>query len=45
LKKTNHCINIEVNDATDTQKYASYIFLHVEIDNGERLKTTHYDKR
>ena len=45
LKKTNHCICIEVKDTTDTQKSASYLFLHVEINNGVRLKTKHYDKR
>jgi hypothetical protein len=45
LKKTNHCIYIEVKDTTDTQKSASYLFLHVEINNGVRLKTKHYDKR
>jgi len=44
LKKTNHCIYIEVKDTTDTQRSASYLFLHVEIDNGG-LKTKHYDKR
>ena len=32
LKKTSHCI--EVKDITDTQKSASYLLLHVEIDNG-----------
>ena len=44
LKKTNQCIYIGVKDITDTQKSASYLFLHVEIDNGGRLKTKHYDK-
>jgi hypothetical protein len=41
--KTNQYI--EVKDITDTKKSAPYIFLHVEIDNGGRLKTKHYDKR
>ena len=45
LKKTNHCIYIEVKDTTDTEKSASYLFLHVEIDNEGRLKTKHYNKR
>jgi hypothetical protein len=45
LKKTNHCICNEVKDTTDTRKSASYLFLHVEINNGVRLKTKHYDKR
>jgi hypothetical protein len=30
---------------TDTQKSASYLDLHLEIANGERLKTKLYDKR
>ena len=45
LRKTNHCIHIDVKDTTDTQKFASYLFLYVEINNGVRLKTKHYDKR
>jgi hypothetical protein len=43
LKKTNHCIYIEAKDTTDTQTSASYLFLHVEINNGVRLKTKHRD--
>jgi hypothetical protein len=35
---------LEVNDTTDTQKSASYLDLHLEIDNGERLKTKLYLK-
>ena len=35
----------EVQDTTDTQRSASYIDIHTEIDNGERLKTKLYDKR
>jgi hypothetical protein len=39
------CINFEDN----IQRSTSYLFLHVEIDNGGggrgRLKTKHYDKR
>jgi hypothetical protein len=31
---------LEVKDTTDTQKSASYLGLHLEIDNGEN-----YDKR
>jgi len=31
---------LEVKNTTDTQKFASYL----EIDNGRRLKTKHYDK-
>ena len=36
---------LEVKDTTDTQQSASYIDLHLEIDNGRRLKTKLYDKR
>ena len=42
-----HCIyqnELEVKDTTDTQKSASYLDLHLEIENGGRLKTTFYDK-
>jgi RecA-family ATPase len=38
LKKTNHCIHIEVKDTIDTQKSASYLFLHVEINYGGKIK-------
>jgi hypothetical protein len=34
-----------VKDTTDTQKYASYVYLHLEIDSEGRLKTKLYDKR
>ena len=30
---------LEVKDTSDTQKYASYLDLHLEIDIGGRLKT------
>jgi hypothetical protein len=36
---------LEVKDTTDTQKYASYLDRHLEIDNGGRLKTKLYGKR
>ena len=36
---------LEVKDNTDTQKSASYLGLHFEIDNEGRLKRKHYDKR
>ena len=36
---------LEVTDTTDTQNSASYHDLHLEINNGERLKTILYDKR
>jgi len=37
-----HCIypnELEVKHTTHTQKYASYLYLHLEIDHGGRLKT------
>jgi hypothetical protein len=34
----------EVKDTTDTQMFTSYIDLHLEVDNGERLKTNLYDE-
>jgi len=36
---------LEVNDTTDNQTSASYLDLHLEIDNGGRFKTKLYDKR
>jgi len=36
---------LEVQDTTDTYRSASYVDIHTEIDNGERLKTKLYDKR
>ena len=36
---------LEVKDITDTQKSASYLDLHLEIDNGGRIQTKLYDKR
>jgi hypothetical protein len=35
----------EAKDTTDTQKFASYLDIHLEIDNAGRLKTKLYDKR
>ena len=35
----------EIKDTTDTVKSASYLDLHLEIDNEGRLKTKLYDKR
>jgi len=29
---------LDVNDTTDNQKYSSYLDLHLEIDNGGKLK-------
>ena len=39
------CIELEMKDTTDTNKSASYLDLHLEIDNEGRLKTKRYDKR
>jgi hypothetical protein len=36
---------LEVKDTTDTQESAFYLDLHLEINNGGRLKTKLYDKR
>jgi len=35
---------MSLKDTTDTQKSASYLDLHLEIDNGGRLKTKLYDR-
>jgi hypothetical protein len=35
---------LEVKDTTDTQESAFYLDLHLEINNGGRLKTKLYDK-
>jgi len=36
---------LKVKDTTDTQKYACYFDLHLEIENGGQLRTKLYDKR
>ena len=38
-------IELEIKDTTDTIKSASYLDLHLKIDNEGRLKTKLYDKR
>ena len=38
-------IELEIKDTTDTVKSASYLDLHLKIDNEGRLKTKLYDKR
>jgi hypothetical protein len=38
-------IELEIKDNTDTDTSASYLDLHLEIDNEGRLRTTPYDKR
>ena len=34
-----------MKDTTNTDRFASYLDIHLEIDNGELLKTKLYDKR
>jgi hypothetical protein len=36
---------LEVKDTTDTQNSVSYRDIHLEINNGGRLKTQLYNKR
>ena len=36
---------LEIMDTTNDPTCASYLDLHLEFDNGERLQTTLYDKR
>jgi hypothetical protein len=38
-------IEPDINDTTDTDMFTSYLDLHLEIDNEERLRTKLYDKR
>ena len=38
-------IELQIKDTTDTDKSASYIDLHFEIDSEGRLTKEHYDKR
>ena len=38
-------IELEIKDTTDTDRFASYLDLHLEIDSEGRLKTKSYDKR
>jgi hypothetical protein len=38
-------IVLEIKDTTDTDMSASYLHLHLEIDNEGRLRTKLYDKR
>ena len=40
-----YSIELEIKDTTDTVKSASYLDLHLEIDNEGRLKTKLNDKR
>ena len=38
-------IELEIKDTTDTDRSASYLDLHLEIDSEGRLRTKIYDKR
>jgi len=38
-------IELEIKDITDTDRYASYLDLHLEIDSQGQLRTKLYDKR
>ena len=38
-------IEIEVKNTTDTDRSASYIDLHLDVDSKGRLRTNFYDKR
>ena len=38
-------IELEIKDSTDTDRSASYLDLHLEIDSEGRLRTKLYDKR
>ena len=38
-------IELEIQDTTDTDRSASYLDLHLEIDSEGRIRTKFYDKR
>jgi hypothetical protein len=40
-----YLIELEIKDTTDTDRSASYLDLHLEIDSGGWLRTILYDKR
>ena len=40
-----YLIELEIKDTTDTDRSASYLELHLDIDNEGRLRTKLYDKR
>ena len=41
--KTQYLIKYKIKDTTDTDIYASYLDLHLEIDSEERSRTKLYD--
>ena len=40
-----YLIELEINDTTDTDWFASYLDLHLEFDSEGRLRTNLYDER
>ena len=44
-KEAGPIFELEINDTTDTDRSASYLDIHLEIDSAGRLRTKHYDKR
>ena len=38
-------IELEIKDTTETERFATYLDLHLEIDSEERVRTKLYDKR
>ena len=38
-------IKLEIKDTTDTDRYVSYLDLHLDIDSDGRLRTKFYNKR
>ena len=40
-----HPIEVEIKDATDTARSASYLNIHLEIDSERQLRMKLYDKR
>jgi hypothetical protein len=40
-----YSIELEIKNTTDTERSASYLDLHLEIDSEDRLRTELYDKR
>ena len=38
-------VELEIKDTTDTDRFASYLDLHLEVDSEGRIRTKPYDKR
>jgi hypothetical protein len=45
LDRNHKLWNLEIKDTTDTDRSASYIDVHLEIDSEGQLRTKLYDKR